>query len=307
MSKKYYWLKLQHDFFERDEIKVIEAMDNGKDYIIFYMKLLLKSIKTEGELRFSKAIPYNEKMLATITNTNIDIVRAALTMFIELHLIERWSDKTLYMKETQNMIGSETDAAARMRRYRERKALAENKEKRNIVTPELLDVTKSYTEIDIEKEKDIEIEKEEDIYIETEIETSEEKESEEIKEIFQAWITADIIKHKRLTRAMETKIKSALKDYTVEEIKQAIRNYGYIVNDDRYFFNYKWTLDQFCTITQKDRIGNFLDLEVAKNNYRANKGDIGNGGNERHNIKNEDDSRKEYEEFEAEYFEKWKI
>lgn len=187
MSKKYYWLKLQHDFFERDEIKIIEAMDNGKDYIIFYMKLLLKSIKTEGELRFSDTIPYNEKMLATITDTNIDIVRSALKMFIELHLIERWSDATLYMIETQNMIGSETDAAKRMRRYRERKALAEGEKKPaqledttvvdedkedkledgkcnnvtedcNNVTSQLHPVTNSYTEIDIEKE--IEIDKE---------------------------------------------------------------------------------------------------------------------------------------------------
>lgn len=133
------------------------------------------------------------------------------------------------------------------------------------------------------------------------------EEEKKIQSIYEEWKKANIINHRRITRAMKTKIKSALKDYTEEEIKQSIRNYSYIVNNDNYFFSHRWTLDQFCTITQKDRIGNFLDLEVAKNNYKANKGDIGNGGNERHNIKNEDDSRKEYEEFEAEYFEKWKI
>lgn len=187
MSKKYFWLKLQHDFFERDEIKIIESMDNGKDYIIFYMKLLLKSIKTEGELRFSDTIPYNEKMLATITDTNIDIVRSALNMLIELHLIEKWSDATLYMNETNNMIGTETDAAIRMRRYRERKAMAEGEETPqleagiedegieandtqlkdvtpvtkdcNSVTEELHPVTNSYTEKEKEIELDIEKEK----------------------------------------------------------------------------------------------------------------------------------------------------
>lgn len=188
MSKKYFWLKLQHDFFERDEIKIIESMDNGKDYIIFYMKLLLKSIKTEGELRLSDTIPYNEKMLATITDTNIDIVRSALNMLIELHLMEKWSDATLYMNETNNMIGTETDAAIRMRRYRERKAMAEGEEtpqleagiedegikeddtqlkdvtpvtkKCNNVTEELQPVTNSYTEIEKELELELDIEKE---------------------------------------------------------------------------------------------------------------------------------------------------
>ena len=31
-NKKYYWLKLKEDFFERDEIKIIESQKNGKDY-----------------------------------------------------------------------------------------------------------------------------------------------------------------------------------------------------------------------------------------------------------------------------------
>ena len=39
MAKKYYWLKLKEDFFERDEIKIIESQKNGKDYINFYFKL----------------------------------------------------------------------------------------------------------------------------------------------------------------------------------------------------------------------------------------------------------------------------
>ena len=47
-NKKYYWLKLKEDFFERDEIKIIESQKNGKDYINFYFKLLLKSLKSNG-------------------------------------------------------------------------------------------------------------------------------------------------------------------------------------------------------------------------------------------------------------------
>lgn len=49
-NKKFFWLKLKNDFFDRDEIKIIENQQNGKDYIIFYMKLLLKSVESDGKL-----------------------------------------------------------------------------------------------------------------------------------------------------------------------------------------------------------------------------------------------------------------
>ena len=117
-NKKYYWLKLKDDFFERDEIKIIESQKNGKDYINFYLKLLLKSVKTEGTLRFKDAIPYNLDMLSTITNCNIDTVNTAINTFISLGLMEKWEDGTFYMLEVQNMVGSETSSAERVRKHR---------------------------------------------------------------------------------------------------------------------------------------------------------------------------------------------
>lgn len=112
-SKKYYWLKLNKDFFKRHDIKIVEAMPNGKDYILFYLKLLCESTTHSGELRFSETIPYNEEMLATITSTNVDIVRQAIKIFRELEMIELFDDGTLYMAEVSKMIGSETGQTIR--------------------------------------------------------------------------------------------------------------------------------------------------------------------------------------------------
>lgn len=153
-GKKFYWLKLKRDFFKRHDIRIIEEMPNGKDYVLFYLKLLLESIDHEGSLRFSDTIPYNEQMLSVITNTNVDIVRSAMKLFIELQLIEIFDDKTIFMGEVEKMIGSESESAGRVRRFREnQKALLCNG-----------DVTKSNTEKEIEKDKeldtDIEIERE---------------------------------------------------------------------------------------------------------------------------------------------------
>lgn len=120
-DKKYYWLKLKNNFFDRKDIKIMEGMENGKDYIIFLLKLKLRSLEDEGYLRISDAIPYDEKMLSTITNTDIDIVRSAMKVFKEFGLIEILEDRTIYMSCIEQLIGSETSGAERVRRFRAKK------------------------------------------------------------------------------------------------------------------------------------------------------------------------------------------
>ena len=149
-DKKYYWLKLKRDFFKRHDVRIIEELPNGKEYLLFYLKLLVESIDHEGELRFSDTIPYNEQMLSVITNTNIDIVRSAMKLFVELKMIDVLEDSTIYMAEVSKLIGSEWTSAERMRNLRQKQQAS------------LCDtnVRKSDTEIEIEKEIDTDKEKE---------------------------------------------------------------------------------------------------------------------------------------------------
>ena len=118
-DKKYYWLKLKRDFFKRHDIQIIEDMPNGKDYLLFYLKLLCESVDHDGNLRFSEQIPYNEQMLATITRTNVDVVRSAIKIFTQLNMMEIFDDGTLYMNEVNKMLGCETYWAERKRIQRE--------------------------------------------------------------------------------------------------------------------------------------------------------------------------------------------
>ena len=152
---RFYWLKLKRDFFKRHDIRVIESMPNGKDYVLFYLKLLLESVDHEGSLRFSETIPYNEEMLAVITNTNVDIVRSAMKLFVELGMMEVLDEGTIYMNEVERMIGSaaDNDNANRQRRFRER-------QKTTALLPSYASVTKSNESKSIEIEKELEIEKE---------------------------------------------------------------------------------------------------------------------------------------------------
>lgn len=166
-SKKFYWLKLKRDFFKRHDIKIIESMPNGKDYLLFYLKLLCESVDHDGTLRFSETIPYNENMLATITNTNIDIVRSAIEVFTSLELMDIMDDGTYYMNQVESMIGSavDNDNANRQRRFREKKkqlalcdrydSVTKNNESKSIEIEKEID-----KELEIDKKKNNKKEKE---------------------------------------------------------------------------------------------------------------------------------------------------
>ena len=156
-EQRYYWLKLKRDFFKRHDIRVVEEMPNGKDYILFYMKLLLESVDHEGSLRFSETIPYNAQMLSIVTNTNPDIVEKAIQIFKELKMIEVLDDGTIYMAEVARMIDSaaDTPAARKMRRFRERKKAEEQRLITDKVTNCYGGGNEALRDIDIDIEKEI--------------------------------------------------------------------------------------------------------------------------------------------------------
>ncbi len=152
-AKRYYWLKLDRNFFKRHDIRIIEAMDNGKgkEYVLFYLKLLVESIDHNGALRFSQTIPYDEQMLSVVTNTDLEIVGHAIDILKRYGLMEIDDDGTIFMTGLSNMVGSEADSAARVRKYREniKKALQCNAD----VTTSNADVTTSNKNVTQSKSK----------------------------------------------------------------------------------------------------------------------------------------------------------
>lgn len=118
---KYFWFKLHDDFFADSKIKLLEKMPNGEKYGWFLFKLICKSIKTEGLLRFSDKLPYSPKMLADITDTDIDVVRSALSAFDVCELIDVFEDGTYFIDLVPSNTGKESESAERVRRCRERK------------------------------------------------------------------------------------------------------------------------------------------------------------------------------------------
>lgn len=86
--------------------------------------------------------------------------------------------------------------------------------------------------------------------------------------IYLSWNKNNILRHKNI-EPFKSAITIALKKYSKEDISAAIENYAYILHNDDYFYSYKYTLNRFLTVTAKtNHIEEFLDLEVAKDNYK---------------------------------------
>ena len=117
-NKKYYYLKLKENFFESDELIMLESMQDGCMYSNILLKLYLKSLKNNGKLMFNERIPYNSTILANITRHSVAVVEKAIQIFKDLGLIEVLDNGAIYMLDIQNFIGNSSTEADRKRKYR---------------------------------------------------------------------------------------------------------------------------------------------------------------------------------------------
>lgn len=155
-NKKYYYLRLKDNFFDSDELKILESMKDGYLYSNILLKLYLRSLKNDGKLVVNERIPYSADMLASVTGHQVGTIKQALSVFKDLGLIDVLDNGAIYMLDIQNFIGKGSSEADRKREYRQRIET----DRTNVQTNLRQISEKSPPEIEIELEKDIEIEKE---------------------------------------------------------------------------------------------------------------------------------------------------
>lgn len=178
-SKRYFWLKLHKDFFQRKEIKRLRKIAGGDTYTIIYLKMLLRSIMSEGKLYFDGLEEDFAAEVALDLDESEENVKITITYLLNSGLLEMRSDDEYYLPDTKNSTGCETAVAARVRRHREKqKALQCNTdvtEVKHLCNGEI------EKEKELDKEKDIEIEhRDRDISIST---TRENKEIENFQSL----------------------------------------------------------------------------------------------------------------------------
>ena len=148
-EKRYYWLKLKDDFFDSIRIKKLRSLAGGDTYTIIYLKMLLKAIKNDGVLEYQGIEKNICDEIALDINESSDNVNVALTYLLSCGLAEQEYNDCL-LPEAIELVGSETEAAERMRKLRNKTEQCSHV------------VQNCYTEIE-KREKREEIEKREKI------------------------------------------------------------------------------------------------------------------------------------------------
>jgi len=200
VSKRYYWLKLNQNFFDSSEIRVLQSMESGSDYIILWQRLLLSSLDytTEtqkiGLLSFKENIPWDIDLMISVFGFSKEIINTALKIFQKLGMITLTESGEIWANDIQRLLGSETDSAERVRRHRKKIEHLSGK-----VLQSNGDVTNSNIEIEIEKEK--------------------EKERKQNGKEVLAYLND---KAHRKFKEVHTNTINALKKYNIDELKKII-------------------------------------------------------------------------------------
>lgn len=298
-ESRFYWIKLKLNMLTSKTVDFLMSQKDGANYVILYQMLCLLTINSNGELADyigEVIIPFDEAKIQRDTKYfNIDTIRVALGLYQKLGLVYVQENGILKIADFENLIGSESGSAKRVREYRERQrlesnsqALQCNKNVTQIVTQE-----NRYKSID---NRDIDINNNSSNYIYTPTTTNNEAENPiessnpeekdlsiklQIETIFKTWNEMEkTIHHNELNVARKFAIKKALSKFKGPDIIQAIKNYDFVLRSS-WYFNYRWSLEDFLnrkngisTFTDEGSNWNTFQEEVKKNPLLLPKDDL---------------------------------
>lgn len=122
---KYYWLKLKDDFFRKKEIKKLRRIAGGDTYTIIYLKLQLMSLEHEGKILFEHVEDTLSDEIALAIDEDNENVAVTLAFLEKNHLIELVETDEYILPKVLTCIGSESESAERVRKYRAKRKTGE--------------------------------------------------------------------------------------------------------------------------------------------------------------------------------------
>ena len=127
-GKRYYWLKLQVGFFQELIIKQLRTLPEGDSIVLLYLKLLLKAINTEGIIYYQHILPTLDEEIALDTGEKSALVKLTISALCQYHAAVFLDDQSLQLLYLEDMVGSESASASRVRNYRANQKLLKEKE-----------------------------------------------------------------------------------------------------------------------------------------------------------------------------------
>ena len=117
-AKRYYWLKLQEDFFSSPKIKKLRRIAGGDTYTVIYLKMQLLSIKNGGIIEYQGIEQTFAEELALILDEDEENVKVTLAFLLSQGLIEQSESNSYLITQAAENIGSESESASRVRAFR---------------------------------------------------------------------------------------------------------------------------------------------------------------------------------------------
>ncbi|MGK4062843.1 phage replisome organizer N-terminal domain-containing protein [Weissella paramesenteroides] len=164
-DKRYFWLKLPENFFSRKEIKALRRIAGGDTYTVIYLKMLLKSLQTDGKLYFEGVSSNFIEEIALDIDEEYENVQVTVNYLHNKGLLVDSGTDEVELVSMKNMVGSESSSTERKRRQRERERqlVSSTANERDNVTPRSrLGHVEKEIETEIDKELDIETEREQE-------------------------------------------------------------------------------------------------------------------------------------------------
>ena len=253
---KKYWLKFQIDFFQRKEIKKLRRLPGGAEYVLVYLQMMLSSVATDGILQYEGYEADLATEVALDIDEDIQAVRFVVKYLLKFNLLIELSESQYALLEAARNIGSESESAERVRKFRERKKEA------------LLQCNGSVT-----SSNDIKSREEADI--DAEVET-------EHKEISDAGFTYNILELLKELKLSKADYKKMVKEYGENLVNEqllvlkgkhcSIRNVGGML---RTACRENWHANQKQTVRQKSaavQAIEMLEQEGNKNGESRSRG-----------------------------------
>lgn len=118
VNKRFYWLKIGATFFDDLKIQKLRKIAGGDTFTCIYLKLMILSLKNDGNIYFESIFEDIEDELAIKLNETVENIKATLVFCKSMKMIEIYENKSLFFKQVKDITGSESSSAERVRKYR---------------------------------------------------------------------------------------------------------------------------------------------------------------------------------------------
>lgn len=123
MAGQYSWIKMPLTFFEQKKMKKLRKIAGGDTYALIYLKMLMSAAEQDGKLFFEGVEESFVEELALDLDEEVEDIKVTVQYLLAQGLLTQDSEYEYTLTEYRTITGAESSSTARVKAFRERKAL----------------------------------------------------------------------------------------------------------------------------------------------------------------------------------------